>query len=157
MDDYTVACNFADFFANKVRNISNSIAATSSTDMGDKTVKQYLHLNCVKEVGLSNMRSFQPLTISDLKDVMDEMNSKTCDLDLFPTHLVLRCLDVLWLPLLHIVNLSLATGVVPHTLKNACVVPLLKCQSLDSDVMGNYRPVSNLSYVSKIIEKCVYR
>ena len=95
LDDYTVACNFAEFFGNKVRNISNSIAATSSTDMGDNTVKQYLHLHCVKEVGLSNMRSFQPLTVSDLKDVMDEMNSKTCDLDPFPTHLVLRCLDVL--------------------------------------------------------------
>ena len=87
------------------------------------------------------------------------MNSKPCDLDLLSTtgNLVLRCLDVLWVPLLHIVNLSLATGVVPHILKNACVVPLLKCQALDSDVMGNYRPVSNLSYVSKVIEKCVYK
>ena len=37
------------------------------------------------------------------------------------------------------------------------MVPLLKRQSRDSDVMGNYRPVSNLSYVSKVIEKYVYR
>ena len=103
------------------------------------------------------MCSFQPLTVSDLKDVIDDMNSKTCDLDPLPANLVLRCLDVLWVPLLHIVNLSLATDVVPHILKNACVVPLLKRQSLNSDVMGNYRPVSNLSYVSKVIEKYVYR
>ena len=61
------------------------------------------------------------------------------------------------MPFLHIVNLSLATGVAPHISKNACVVPLLKCQSLDSDVMRNYRPVSNLSYVSKVTEKCVHR
>ena len=65
-----------------------------------------------------------------------------------------RCFVV---PLLYIVNLSIATGVVPYILKNTCVVPLLKCQSLDSDVMGNYRPVSSLSYVSKVIEECVYR
>ena len=71
--------------------------------------------------------------------------------DPLPTNLVLRCLDVLWVPFLHIINLSIATGVVPHILKNACVVPLLICQSLDSDVMGNYRPVSNISHVSEVI------
>ena len=60
------------------------------------------------------------------------------------------------MPFLHIINLSSATGVVPYILKNTCVVPWLKCQFLDSDVMGNYRPVSNLFYVSKVIEKCVY-
>ena len=87
------------------------------------------------------MCSFQSLTVSDLKDVIDDMNSKTCDLDPLPTNLVLRCLDILWVAFLHIINLSLATGVVPvpHILKNVCVVmvPLLQCQSLDSNVMGN--------------------
>ena len=111
LKDYSAACDFADFFANKVRNISNSIIAASSPDMGDVTVNQYLHLNCVKEFKLSNMCSFQPLTVSDLKDVIHDMNSNTCDLDPLPTNLVLRCLDVLWVPLLHIVNLSLATGI----------------------------------------------
>ena len=40
------------------------------------------------------MCSIQPLTVSDLKNVIDNMNSKTCDFDPLPTNLVLRCLDV---------------------------------------------------------------
>ena len=95
VEDYSVAFDFADFFANKVQNISNSIIAASSPDKGDVTANQYLDLNCVKEFKLSNMRSLQPLVVSVLKDVVDDMNSKTCDLDPLPTNLVLRCLDVL--------------------------------------------------------------
>ena len=95
------------------------LIAATAPDMEDVTVKQALHFNCVKEFKLSNTCSSQPLTVSDLKDVM---NIKTCDLDPLPTNLILRCLHVLWVPFLDIVNLSLATGVVPHVLKNTRVV-----------------------------------
>ena len=40
-------------------------------------------------------------------------------------------------------------------MKEALVTPLLKKASLDPEVLKNYRPVSNLSFVSKIIEKVV--
>ena len=50
------------------------------------------------------MCSYQPLAVTDLKDVMNDMNSKTFDSDPLPTNLVLRCLDVLWVPFLHIVD-----------------------------------------------------
>ena len=49
----------------------------------------------------------------------------------------------------------MAEGVVPTTLKHANVVPVLKKPSLDKDLMKNYRPVSNLTYLSKILEKVV--
>ena len=52
--------------------------------------------------------------------------------------------------------MSLSTGIVPSSLKHASITPLLKNQSADRDVMKNYRPVSNLSFTSKLIEKCVY-
>jgi len=54
-----------------------------------------------------------------------------------------------------IVNLSLKEGKFPDSLKNALVKPLLKKLSLDSQIYKNFRPVSNLSFLSKIIEKIV--
>jgi hypothetical protein len=54
-----------------------------------------------------------------------------------------------------IVNCSLESSTVPPCLKKALVRPLLKKPTLDQEVMKNYRPVSNLSFISKVIEKAV--
>ena len=54
----------------------------------------------------------------------------------------------------HIINLSIETQTVPDLLKQAIVKPLYKKNSkLD---VGNYRPVSLLCIISKILEKAVY-
>ena len=43
----------------------------------------------------------------------------------------------------------------PGILKQAMLKPLLEKPSLDSNDFKNYRPISNLRFLSKIIEKCV--
>ena len=53
------------------------------------------------------------------------------------------------------VNLSLETGSLPPSLKKAVLSPLLKKPSLDHETLANFRPISNLKMVSKIIEKVV--
>ena len=74
------------------------------------------------------------------------MQPKTCELDSLPTPILKRCLDVLLLPILHIVNLSLVSVIFPTEFKHACIVPLLKNFSADHDVMQNYRPISNFLF-----------
>lgn len=54
-----------------------------------------------------------------------------------------------------IINMSLSNGYFPEPLKHALVVPLLKKPSLDPEDVSNYRPVSNLSFLSKTIERVV--
>ena len=54
-------------------------------------------------------------------------------------------------------NKSMTTGVFPASLKTADVTPLIKKTSLDRDVLKNYRPVPNLAYTGKLIEKVVLR
>ena len=54
-----------------------------------------------------------------------------------------------------IVNLSLVSGLLPSALKNAVLTPLLKKPNLDHEVLSNFRPVSNLKVISKVIEKVV--
>ena len=54
-----------------------------------------------------------------------------------------------------LVNSSLSEGVFPSCFKTACVKPLLKKPSLDTNVLKNYRPVSNLPFLSKVLERVV--
>jgi hypothetical protein len=56
-------------------------------------------------------------------------------------------------PLVHLFNLSLSTGIFPAKLKTSRTVPIFK--SGDPSVCDNYRPISLLSTVSKILEKAV--
>ena len=74
-----------------------------------------------------------------------------------PTSLVLDCISVLLTPITNILNYSLQEGSFPSCFKTAHVTPLLKKAGLDTNILNNYRPVSNLSYISKVIEKAVAR
>lgn len=53
------------------------------------------------------------------------------------------------------INKSMAEGVLPDVFKQAIVKPILKKPSLDKECLMNYRPVSNILYVSKFIKKVV--
>jgi len=55
----------------------------------------------------------------------------------------------------NIVNLSLASGQFHPILKETIISPLLKKPTLDKDQLSNYHPISNLSHISKIIERVV--
>ena len=54
-----------------------------------------------------------------------------------------------------IVNGSLQSGALPASFKEAMVLPLLKKPHLNTQDSNNYRPVSNLPFVSKVIEQVV--
>ena len=72
-----------------------------------------------------------------------------------PTWLVKQHLPVLTPILTKIVKSSLSSGSFPSGLRRAIITPILKVASLDKNTLGNYRPVSNLPFVGKLIEKVV--
>jgi hypothetical protein len=53
------------------------------------------------------------------------------------------------------VNLSLSENVMPSKLNEAILSPLLKKLTLDNETFKHFRPVSNLAYISKLIERIV--
>ena len=72
------------------------------------------------------------------------------------SHVINSCLERSLLPLItKIVNLSLESAIMPNGLKMALLTPLLKKSSLDHEEFKNFRPISNLKFVSKVIEKVV--
>ena len=52
-------------------------------------------------------------------------------------------------------NLCFSSGVFPTACKSSIIFPLIKKQGLDPEILKNYRPVANLSFISKIIEKAI--
>ena len=80
---------------------------------------------------------------------------KSCLLDPFPTSLLIENVDCIIDSVTNIINYSLLSGSVPSSFKHALVSPLLKKNDLDPEILKNYRPVSNLSFISKILEKIV--
>ena len=79
---------------------------------------------------------------------------KATGLDGIPSRFVRDGASVIACPLTHVINLSLIQGVVPEDLKSARVVPLFKKN--DKTEVGNYRPVSILTILSKVFERVVY-
>ena len=94
---------------------------------------------------------------TDVIDVIKNMPDKFCSLDPIPTWLLKECLPELSPLLSYIVNNSLSAGVFPSDLKNAVIKPALKSTELDRDLLNSYRPVSNLSFLSKVLEKCALK
>ena len=80
---------------------------------------------------------------------------KHCPLvDPLPTELVKTNVDILGPIFTTIINRSLASGSVPQAYKEAVVSPIIK-KSTQEPTFSNFRPVSNLPFLSKIVEKVV--
>lgn len=83
------------------------------------------------------------------------MKSSTCALDPISKPL-LKSNAAAISPLIScIINSSLQTGQVPTTLKSALISPILKKPTLDPEILSSYRPISNLPFLSKVLEKAV--
>ena len=150
-DAYTLAQMLNEFFITKISNIRNELATLESS------IPQ-LHcppLNSLLVPSSSKLLSFKPTTSSEVMSIINKSSKSTCSLDPIPTSLLHDVLPTLAPVIADLVNAVLATGVFPAQLKSAIVLPLLKKVGSDPDVLKNYRPVSNLAFISKIIEKVV--
>jgi hypothetical protein len=131
---------FAQFFKNKITSIRSSITTGGEID--------------IRSCNLT-MSSFTCITLSELSKIIIECKSTTSDIDPIPTAFFKRVFDSVSGPVLDIINTSLRTGVFPDAFKTAVVKPLLKKPKLDTSTLANYRPISNLPFISKVLEKIV--
>ena len=100
---------------------------------------------------------FQPLSADDVIVAVGKLPDKQCASDPMPTRLLKESVDVLAPYIVELVNRSLTTGSVPSAFKAAHITPLLKKATLDPDDVRSYRPISNLSVMSKLLERLVAR
>ena len=102
-----------------------------------------------------DLNSFDICLPDDISRIIRASPSKSCDLDPVPTFLIKECLDVMLPFLTRLCNVSIQSGCLPTSQKTAMVSPRLKKSSLDPAEIQNYRPISNLPFMSKVIEKLI--
>ena len=80
---------------------------------------------------------------------------KSCPLDPLPASVLNKSIKSLLPAITDITNESLKSGIFPSCLKSALTIPTLKKPSLDPESLKNYRPISNLPFLGKVIERVV--
>ena len=136
---------FCTFFHNKVVQIKESL----DNDHGPRslpTSEPFQGEHCV---------AFQSVSCETVKNIIKACPPKSCHLDPIATSFVHNHIDDLVPLITTIVNASLSEGAVSSCFKVASVSPLLKKPGLDPHDMKNYRPVSHLPFLSKVLEKIV--
>ncbi len=143
VSDNELANEFLDFFDGKIERIRSELDGTDNNIKPTESHKYQYELT-----------DFRLLTEDEVKKLMTNSGNKYCELDPLPTSLLKDSIDDV-LPLItQIINLSLRLGDMPLSLKKAIIKPLLKKLGLELE-KKNYRPVSNLAFISKLIEKAV--
>jgi len=100
----------------------------------------------------SSFTSFRSCSQEEVRKVIMSSSIKSCSLDPVPIFLLWEFMDVLLPFVTRMVNAFLLQGRMPDSQKHAMVMPLLKKPGLDTTDMNNYRLVSKLSFMSKLIE-----
>ena len=154
-NDRETADAFSYFFKSKTKRISSELNAEASCMEELLPASSKLTL-LTKTRNVPRLSCFQPLTVDQVEKLILTSKNKSCSLDLIPTR-VIKKYPSHFAPIIHvIVNCSLETGKVPTSFKNAIVFPSLKKFDLDPSDPASYRPVSNLPYLSKLLERAVY-
>ena len=146
-DATDLATAFGEFFQEKVRNIRNTLNANVTTPLAAAPPTQVQRTLC----------TLPAVTQEEVKRYIAKSPNKSCILDPLPTWL-LKEDQVLQAALPHITDTviaSFATGIMPRSLKTAVVKPLNRKSTLDPNQLNHYRPVSNLPFLGKLIEKIV--
>lgn len=156
--------------------IENSVPSTLSSDdflnyfnykittIRDKINEVTPRINYEPSLAMIQLPHRDPQVIMDKLMTVDEMEitsiimaskNSTCMLDPIPTTLLKETLPLTIDFILNIINLSLEIGYVPQSFKYAVIKPLLKKPNLDPDQPANYRPISNLPFIAKTLERVV--
>ena len=140
----SLADRFATFFSNKIMKIHESFSLSVSCNT--------VHLPCdpIKLI---------VFTQDEIGKIISKSPTKSCLLDPLSTFLIKECIDIL-LPSetkFNLVKCSLREGLIPDGLNKAVVAPLIKKVSLPVEDLKSYRPVSGLSFISKLVERVVVK
>ena len=134
---------FLRFFTDKITRLRSTICTSNLSP----------HILPIKPPPL--LTSFAPVSINEVKKIILSSNDATCSLDILPTKLLRSCLDTLLPPITTLMNLCISESTFPSTFKHAIVTPLIKKYNLPQDDLSNYRPISNLNFLSKVLERII--
>lgn len=147
--DSDLCSRFLDFFQNKVDTIHRQLQTSATCLLTPQLQDTAPSATCPP------FTSFTPVEESLTIELVTKAKASSCSLDPMPTTLVKACLPTLAPIITNIINSSIQSGTVPTSFKTASVTPILKKPGLDPEDLTNYRPISNLPFLSKTLERVV--
>ncbi|KAK3516005.1 hypothetical protein QTP70_000860, partial [Hemibagrus guttatus] len=136
--------DFASFYTEKIERICQTFTSlpTSPTSHNQHSATP-------------SLTQLSTVAAEEVLQITRSCNPTTCPLDPIPSAM-LQTISPDLLPFITtVINGSLTSGHVPTGFKKARVIPILKKPALDPSDISNYRPVSLLSFLSKILERVV--
>ena len=149
--DLALAEKFNSFFTSKIAMLRDSLNELEST-VGDMSIGD---IESLHRKWSTSLDVFRPTNDEEVATVIKKSSKASCSLDPIPTPLLKEVLPHVCPLITAIINISFSTGVFPTSLKTAIVQPLIKKATLDKEILKNYRPVSNIPFLSKVIEKVI--
>ena len=144
-----LAKDFNSYFTQKITNIRDNIKNHPVLDsFQSESLPEFPQMKL--------MFDFQPTTIQEIKEIISEVGIKCSPADLLPQTIFKENLEILLPIIVELVNKSLSSGNIDG-IKLADIIPLLKRDSLDPNILKNFRPVSNLTFIGKLIERVVLK
>ena len=140
-----LANRFNDYFCDKIVKIRSSFTSPGSIIMQDYRAPSFPIEN-------ATLKEFEPLTEPQLLKIIKSAPIKTSPDDPIPATVLKNCIDTILPDLVQLVNLSLSTGDMDG-LKDSLVTPLLKKAGADPEVLANFRPITGITYLGKLIER----
>ena len=134
---------FADFFSAKIVRIRDELLVRKE-QLGERTMEDFECTSCFSE--------FTMVTDEDALGLIRGLTINACALDPLPASIMRKCYSSLVPIFRRVINLSLSSGLLPKELKVALLSPILKKLNADFEQLTNFRPVSNLKFLSKLIE-----
>ena len=98
----------------------------------------------------------EPVTLSVLQEIVGRFKPSGSPDDAVPPRLFKEVFPTIGSSVTTVIISSLSSGVVPENFNHAVVQPLIKKPGLDPAVLVNFRPISKLPFISKILEKVVH-
>jgi len=145
-DDVSFCYMFAQYFVSKIDSLKAAI--TSHCSQLINIAPPSLDPVC----SLPSLQLLEPVTSFEVSKPLSIIPPKSCCLDYIPTAIIKQCSPVLSDLSAYMANLSFSQGTFPSKFNHASVTPLLKKPGFDPSVSANFRPVSNLNNISKILE-----
>lgn len=102
---------------------------------------------------MSTFNTFHEVSDDEVRAIIRSSSITTCQTDPLPSTVLKESLNELLPVMTTIINHSLTSGLFPSCLRHAFIKPLLKSAKLDVDDLASFRPVSNLPYLGKLIER----
>ena len=145
-DQNKIADGFCNYFTNVGKKLAANINKINTNPL------EYLN----KNQAITNSIYLNPTSPEEIsKIILSLKSSKSCGNDNISNVILKKINPAICTPISYIINKSLQSGTVPTSMKISKIIPIYKAKA--KNMFSNYRPISLLPNISKILEKIVHK